>query len=101
MTEKERVAKELRKKMNWYLARVKLNKLAGNAAYVAAVMVSAPYIMRFYETGHLGAFVVPGLAFFLAKMANWAAEDANNTLAAKRDNMNQRMQRLLASQKTR
>lgn len=101
MTEKERVAKELRKKMNWYLARAKMNDVASKAAYVAAVMLSAPYIMRFYETGDLRAFLVPAEVFILAKMSKWAAEEANDTLAAKRDNMNQRMQRLLASQKTR
>lgn len=101
MTEKERVAKELRKKMNWYLARVKLNKLAGNAAYVAAIMVSAPYITRFYETGHLGAFVVPGLAFFLAKMANWSVEDANKSLKDKRKDVRSKMNVLLNKQNTR
>lgn len=101
MTEKERVAKELRKKMNWYLARMKMNQLASKGAFVVAVMASAPYITRFYETGRLGDFMVPAMAFFLAKMSKLAAEEANDTLAAKRDNMNQRMQRLLASQKTR
>ncbi|MDW2958814.1 MAG: hypothetical protein R8M37_03340 [Alphaproteobacteria bacterium] len=101
MTEKERVAKELRKKMNWYLARMKMNQLASKGAFVVAVMASAPYITRFYETGRLGDFMVPAMVFFLAKMSKLAADEANENLTLKRENMQNRLNNIMLSQKTR
>ena len=101
MTERERVASELRKKMNWYFVRAKMNDAASKAVYVAAVMGSAPYIMGFYETGNFRAFMVPGMMFLLAKMSKWAADEANENLEDKCDDMNRRMQKLLMHQKTR
>ncbi len=101
MTEKERVANELRKKLNWYLARQDINKAAGHCAYIAAALLSIPYITRAFETGNIGDFLVPGMMLVMAKLANMSVEEANASLNAKHKEFSNRLNNLIANKKTR
>lgn len=69
MTGSER--KDLRKSMNWYLARIRLNKVASLGAFWIAIGLGGVYLIKACQTGELPGLAIPaGLIAVTGVVAN-------------------------------
>lgn len=96
MTGKERNA--LRKSMNWYLARVKLNQVATLVPFWASIGLGLVYLVKACQTGDLVGLAIPaGLIAVTGVIAN---ETRGTNFGLKRKYIDARQKIANASSKT-